>query len=180
MKNFCHIILFFFFLISNSLLSQKKDNSPNFGLHLGYALLDINSNVFGRDTQSGFFIGASLDFELSESSSIATKILYASYSDVGFLHVPLFFNYYVNDLFYFGAGPQMTFVLDDPFNLNKELGLDIGVGLGYNFSEKVYLEARYAFALTNRIHKDVDFDEEAISDPDLKYNGFMIGLGYRF
>ncbi|NJB37799.1 outer membrane beta-barrel protein [Croceivirga sp. JEA036] len=170
----------FICIFSNQNFAQDKDSSPKFGVHLGYALLDINSNVFVGDTQSGFFLGASLDFNLSESLSLAPKVLYANYSDVGFLHVPIFLNYNLNEQVYFGAGPQMTFVLDDPFNVNKELGIDLGAGLGYNFSEKVYIEARYAIALTNRINEDVDFDEEAISDPDLKYNGFMLGFGYRF
>ncbi len=168
-------------LLNASIYGQNKLNSPEFGVHLGYALIDIKSNIFEGDTQSGFFIGASLNFSLSETLSLQPKFLYASYSDIGFLHIPIFLSYKTKQGIYFSTGPQLTVLLDDPFNINKELGLDFGLGLGFDFSDTIFIEARYALALTNRFNEDIDFDEEAFSGtPNLKYNNLMLGVGYKF
>jgi opacity protein-like surface antigen len=173
--------LILFSVSFHSLQSQDKRNTPEFGVHLGYALLDINSNIFVGDTQSGFFIGASLDFSISESFNLQPKVLYASYSDVGFLHIPIFLSYETKEGIYFSTGPQLTIILDDPFNTNKELGLDLGLGIGYHFSDNIFIEARYALALTDRFNEDIEFNEEAFSGtPNLKYNNFMLGIGYVF
>lgn len=178
---FKKFILLLIFCISIHLRAQDKTNTPVFGVHMGYALLDLNSNIFEGDTQSGFFLGASIDFKITERILLSPKVLYANYGDVGFIHIPIFLSYEINKSIYILGGPQLTILLDDPFNLNKELGMDIGAGLGYNISEKIYLEARYALALTNRIKDSVDFDREVFSEePTSKYNNFMLGIGYRF
>lgn len=171
--------LTFLSLIMFTFFSWSQDKNPQFGVTLGYGLLSINSNEEGSESQSGFFVGGLLDFELTEQWHIEPKILYANYSDAGFLHAPIFAKYYVTNSFNVQAGPQLTVVLDDPFNTIKEIGVDLGIGIAYDFSTNAFIEARYAFELTNRVTDEFREFEE-LEDFRLGINSFMVGFGYKF
>lgn len=65
------LCLLFGIMFSGTLNAQDK--TPPFGLTLGYSLLDINSRIAAIDGQSesGFFIGATLDFEFGAKWGLA-------------------------------------------------------------------------------------------------------------
>jgi opacity protein-like surface antigen len=55
----------------------------------------------------------------------------------------------------------------------KKAGIDFGFGLGYDVSDKIHLQARYAFEVSNRV-KDSETDVTA------RFNWLHIGVGYSF
>ncbi len=117
------------------------------------------------DSETGFYIGAGYNFELSETIDLEPAVLYSSVSDLNALYVPVMFKYKVSEEFNILAGPQVNYLLEDlP---QGEFGLDIAAGLSYDFSEEFYAEARYGF----QISRDID---------GLDINTLQIGIGYRF
>ncbi len=176
-------LLFPFCLLTLCLLAPMKNMNaqngvpPKFGIILGYALISVGNDI-ETTSQSGFFVGGTLDFELGEKWALVPKVLYANYSDVGFLHAPIYAQYEIVPNLGIQAGPQISVVLDDPFNSVNEFGIDIGFGLNYDFSEKVYINARYALELTDRTNEDSFSDSDETGT--LGFDTFMFGIGYRF
>ena len=105
---------------------------------------------------------------------------YANVKESNMLYVPLMARYYVqNSAFNIQAGPQTAYILDAE-GLNR-FGLDLGFGAGYVIDENFFLEARYAFELTNRF-KELEPVWGEILEGELKgkVNSFLVGMGYKF
>ncbi|NER13480.1 outer membrane beta-barrel protein [Leptobacterium flavescens] len=159
---------------------NAQDKEPQFGLTLGYSLIDINSKSsdIEGDSQPGFFIGAAMNFEFGAKWGLAPQLLYANYIETDFLHIPLYLQLQVDKKLGVLVGPQITILLDDPFDEIHEFGLDIGFGLNYDLSDKIFLNTRYAVELGNRAKDEPDpFFEEDLS---FSINSFMFGVGCRF
>ncbi|MGO4911818.1 outer membrane beta-barrel protein [Leeuwenhoekiella sp. W20_SRS_FM14] len=60
-------------------------------------------------------------------------------------------------------------VFEDDIN---KLNIGAGAGLGYDFTENLFLEARYIFQLNDYFKID--------NAPKIKTNYLNLGLGYRF
>jgi len=94
--------------------------------------------------------------------------------ETSFLTVPVLAQYYIEDSgFFVQAGPQANFILED-VNINT-VGLDAAFGVGYHIDEHFFLDARYAFEVTNRYSGDDYFD-----DLKARLNTLNIGIGYKF
>ena len=57
------------------------------------------------------------------------------------------------------------------------LGVDISFGAGLDISSNLFLEARYALEVTNRVSAA---DNNNPGNPKARINTLQIGLGYRF
>ncbi len=105
-----------------------------------------------------------------------------------YLNIPLMFKYNENKLF-FEAGPQIGFLTSaklkteisglgsgeqDAKELFKSIDFGLGFGLGYNFTEKLAVSARYNLGLTN-IAETEDGDNTKI-----KNSVFAFSLAYKF
>jgi hypothetical protein len=87
-------------------------------------------------------------------------------------------------------GPQGSFSFEDKQGLPiNTFGLDLSFGAGYDFNENFYLEARYAFELTNRTPDGFEaefingeFDPVFQQNIDVKtvLNSIHLTIGYRF
>ena len=80
--------------------------------------------------------------------------------------------YHVTEKFNLLAGPQLDYLLSDSEGLNA-IGFGLGLGAGFDFSEKIFVSTRYVLGLSNRF-------ADVPSEISLRFNTFQIGLGYRF
>lgn len=152
----------------------KCTRKTGFGVTAGYINTTIKVSGDGMSAsvdESGFFVGANADFKLSDVLHVQPAVLYASVDEADFLHIPIMFKYYVAEQFNIQAGPQGSLFLEDTEDTINSFGLDLGAGLGYDINENFFVEARYAFELTNRTP---DFDAKT------RINTLQIGVGYRF
>ena len=119
-------------------------------------------------------MGGQLRF--SEKVGLTGHINYASYAESSYLQIPVLLNYYLGDSgLNIQAGPQFTYILEDlgffKDDINK-LNIGAGAGLGYDFTENLFLEARYIFQLNDYFKID--------NAPKIKTNYLNLGFGYRF
>ena len=163
-------------------LGNLNAQTSSFGVVAGFH--NFSQSAKGGDVTlssdaQGFYFGVSGEFNLSDALNLQTELQYATASVDGdsesWLILPVMAKYYISDDFSIQAGPQFDLLLGDNEGINT-LGLGLGIGASYDFSEKFYVNTRYVFGLTNRIDEDYLFGQ----DVTLKFNTFQIGLGYRF
>lgn len=133
-------------------VSSNAQEKPRFGVTAGYINTTIKVSGDGMSAsvdESGFFVGANADFKLSDVLHVQPAVLYASVDEADFLHIPIMFKYYVAEQFNIQAGPQGSLFLEDTEDTINSFGLDLGAGLGYDINENFFVEALYAFELTN-------------------------------
>ncbi|MFY0631084.1 MAG: PorT family protein [Flavobacteriaceae bacterium] len=154
-------------------------NAQKFGATAGLHNLSIkasNSGVSASVDGTGFYAGFFGEFQINESFNIQPEIQFAvSYNDgdsAEQIVLPIMAKYYVSDKFNVQAGPQLDFALDSGPGL-KALGIALGFGAGYDFSDKFFASGRYALGLNNRL-------DGATSGTTVKFNTIQVGLGYRF
>ena len=186
----------FTFLAFNGINAQEDLNTTKettFGVKAGYGSVALRVSVDGNSVTedvSGFYIGAFVEFSISDKFGIQPELNYASYSDDGanstILILPILAKYNANEQFSLFAGPQFDYLAneEDAQGL-KRLGLGLALGAAYDITENFIIDVRYSFGLTDRI--DDDFFEFSGLDPQLagldvetRFNYFQIGLGYRF
>ncbi|MBT8302382.1 MAG: porin family protein [Maribacter sp.] len=117
------------------------------------------------DSEMGFFAGVGYNFEVSDEFEVEPSVLFSFVQDLNSLYIPIMAKYKVADAFSIQAGPQINYLLEDV--PQGEFGLDLAFGVGYNFTEQFFADARYAF--------EVSRDIEGFS-----LNTLQIGVGYRF
>ena len=161
--------------------AQAFSQSADFGLTAGYLNLNVSSSYEGLNasvSESGFYLGAFADFDLSSDFSIQPGVNYGKVQDSeGILFIPVLAKYYVGDsAFNLLAGPQASIILEDTGDEINAFGLDVTFGAGFDITEDFQLQARYSLELTNRIG-DV---QGMPSDVKSRVNSLTIGLGYKF
>ncbi|MCL6220733.1 porin family protein [Zunongwangia pacifica] len=170
---FKKLILVTILFIGVNSFAQKID----FGVQAGYANLKISEKASGyslSENESGFYVGFLTDFHLDENWHIQPSANYMRIKETNFLNVPVLAQYYISDSgFYVQAGPQATFILEDV--VINTVGLDAAFGVGYHIDEHFFLDARYAFEVTNRYSGDDYF-----RDTKAHLNTLNIGIGYKF
>jgi opacity protein-like surface antigen len=174
MKKVFLIISVVFFGLGNANAQEAK-----YGVTGGFHSLSIRvseGNVSASTSASGYYIGLFIDFNVSEKLNIQPEFLFASaYQDgesVNEIIIPVMAKYLVSEKLNLQVGPQFDLIAEESEGLNK-FGLGLGFGLGYDFSDKLFVASRYSLGLTNRI-------QDAPSGISSKFNTFQIGLGYRF
>lgn len=154
-------------------------NAQKFGATAGLHNLSIkatNSGLSASVDATGFYAGFFGEFQINESLNFQPEVQFAvSYNNgdsAEQIVLPLMMKYYVSDKFNVQAGPQLDFALDSGPGL-KSLGIALGFGAGYDFSDKFFASGRYALGLSNRL-------PNAPSGLNVKFNTIQFGLGYRF
>jgi opacity protein-like surface antigen len=169
------------FIAALAFLGLEKVNAQetSYGVTAGFHSLSISvsdGSTTVSSNGSGYYFGFFGDFNISDKFNIQPEIHFASaYQDgdsANELIIPIMAKYYVSDKFNIQAGPQFDFVVDESDGLNK-FGVGFGFGVGFDFSEKMFVATRYSLGLSNRI-------EDAPSGVSSKFNTFQIGIGYRF
>lgn len=152
----------------------------SFGVTGGLASISIKveSSFMGSsfsvsDSEIGFYIGGFADFTMSESLHIQPGINYTSVKELSQIYVPIMAKYYFGDIgIYAQAGPQIRYVLEEQAENYTNLGIDLGIGAGYDITEELFVEIRYAFQLNDHY--------TGSGDASAKYNTLNLGVGYRF
>ncbi|AZI31837.1 porin family protein [Kaistella carnis] len=188
--------------------------AQQFGVKGGMNVSSLSDDATLSDQESkiGFNAGVFMNAPLAENFSIQPEVLYndlgskvtrsteilgntysADYSrNLGYISVPVMFQYNATPGFYLEAGPQFGFLVSakDKFKnstngstdnativaLDKDnfntFDFGIGLGAGYYFTPNLGLTARYTAGLSDII-KDNPGDS-------VKNNVFQVGLAYKF
>ncbi|EAR01941.1 porin family protein [Maribacter sp. HTCC2170] len=117
------------------------------------------------DSEMGFLAGVGYNFVVDDTFEVEPSVLFSVVSDLNSLYIPIMAKYKVAEEFSIQAGPQINYLLEDM--TQGEFGLDLAFGVGYNFSDQFFADARYAL--------EVSRDIEGFS-----LNSLQIGVGYRF
>ena len=137
------------------------------------------------DSQAGFFVGLSSEFRLDEKWAIEPSLLYSVVDGTDYLQLPILPKYYVAENVSFTAGPQLTYAVEDEFDVINNLGLDVSLGLSVDIDEHFFAYGRYALELTDRT-SNTDFASLDPFDPGssirvkTRLNSLHIGVGYTF
>ncbi len=154
--------------------------AQQFGVKAGFnsttAVAEFDG-VSADESISGFYIGICSAFELSDMLELQPEIQYISVSEdgesSGFLGIPILFKYRPAAGLFIQAGPQITYLLEESIDDFTNLGFDLALGLGYDITEQIFVDAKYTLNLNNRYTGSMD-------GLTAKYNGIQVGLGYKF
>jgi opacity protein-like surface antigen len=177
----------FFLICSLALMMHSTSNAQflKFGVKAGanFASLD-GDDVSGLDTYTSFHFGAIVEFKILENFSVQPEVLYSSqgakvnedaFDDINYnyITVPTLAKFYlISEKLSLEAGPQFSFLVND--NLpdqfeSKSFDFAAVGGLGFQFTENFFAQARYVAGLT-----------DTTSDAEIKNRVIQVSLGYRF
>ncbi len=168
--------------------------NTNVDFKTGNSLLNlVGVNNFAKINSTGFYIGALVDIGVVGNFHIQPELTYGSAEDLSFIYLPVMAKYYVSDKFHIQAGPQLNFSsnLDDikrairdteellgtngnVDDVLKTVGVDIGIGAGFDVLDNLTIQARYSFELTDR------YSGPAGGVLDIKGSAFQVGVAYMF
>lgn len=175
------------FGVTGGLLNADADINLSLGDIFDIASIDAINNT-------GFYIGVISDIEVTNSFHVQPELTYGSAGDLSFVYLPVMAKYYLlpNKL-HVQLGPQFTFSsnLDDIKNTIQDIegvlgtnsdiddvlntvGVELGFGAGFDITEKVSAQARYAFELTDRYSGPLN------NSLDIKGATLNVGLAYFF
>ncbi len=168
--------------------------NTNVDFKTGNSLLNlVGVNNFAKINSTGFYVGGLVDIGVVGDFHIQPELLYGSAEDLSFFYLPVMAKYYVAERFHIQAGPQLNFSsnLDDikkairdteellgtngnVDDVLKTVGVDIGLGAGFDVSDNLTIQARYSFELTDR------YSGPAGGVLDIKGSAFQVGVAYMF
>ena len=154
-------------------LSQAQE--VRFGATAGY--LNARGSVKAGDisisaSESGFYLGAVADFNVSENFNVQPELLYANVDGSSGLMLPILGKFAISEKFNLQAGPQLVFSLEDSIENYSSVEFDIAGGLGYDITDDFFVEARYTFQINNSYTGSEDIK--------VRGNYLTVGLGYKF
>ncbi|WP_124640602.1 MULTISPECIES: porin family protein [Amniculibacterium] len=164
------------------------------------------SSLTEDDTKSqfGYYAGLTLNAPLTAKLSIQPEVIYSAqgaelkngsfglpssaevHFNLGYINVPIMFQYELAEDFKVEAGPQFGFLTSakakakyngisasqDMKDIVNTFDFGIGLGAAYNFTPNLYMNARYTAGITD-IAKNNSGDA-------VRNNVFQLGLGYTF
>lgn len=177
-----------------TVFTYGQNQRMNITVLAGYAGLHPKAKGDGLSVEStyadGIEFGLALGIELSEKLVLEPAVIYSNIEDEDWLFVPLHFKYKMIDRFKLLLGPQVSYGFADTEGLPiNKAGLDLSIGLNYDITNKLSVEARYAFEITNRTNEPIDLSQyeefepymDILGELDLKtrMNSVHITLGYK-
>ncbi len=180
-----------FMLITGTINAQHV----NLGVKGGLNLYNIhNDNGAEYDSKAGFHLGLLGHIHISKKFAIQPELVYsqqgAKYTtsgaetkvDLGYVNIPVMFQYMFENGFRIEAGPQLGIMVNAESETNNvEIDLNdnlaaidfaLGAGLGWIHTPSGFgVDARYNFGLTN-INEN--------SSVKASNRGFQLGVFYQF
>ena len=175
--------------------ATAKAQNVNFGVKGGLNIYNINnSNGAKYDNLLGFNLGLIGHIHLAKQLALQPELVYSAQGakfttagvetklQLGYINVPILFQYMFDNGFRLEAGPQVGFLVNaktkrpnlttDIKDNIKKVDVGLGAGIGYvNPTSGFGIDARYNLGLTN-INEN--------SSVKSTNNGFQVGLFYLF
>ena len=132
-------------------------------------------NISNTSSETGFYIGVAFRdefLELSDDFAIQPEINFVAIKDLNQIQVPILAKYTIVDKLNAYAGPNLGFLFDTPDGI-KSFNFAVDVGLSYDVTDNILVEARYDYGLSNLF-------ENGNSNFSTKLRNFQVGLAYRF
>jgi opacity protein-like surface antigen len=176
-----------FVFFSFSVLAQEIDVDPgtSFGVFAGAGNINHVSDApfpyslpHNPGVGESFLIGVFLDVPLGENIFFNPELNYlSSNKSTGYLEVAPLLKYTLfNSNFNVLAGPQATIIVTE---LNEDFyrrtGFELAGGLGYDFGSKWFVQAKYAYELTNRYKEKVP-----AGGSEMHFETWTVGVGFKF
>lgn len=161
------------FVVAFSVAATFTSNAQNWAAKAGFG--SLGSSMEGSSSVTGFGVGVSADFEMTESINVQPEIMYNIFDGGGLVSIPVLAKYYVAEKFSVLGGPQVNYTLADMPEEFSPLGVGIAAGGAYDINDQFFVDARYNAEVTNRFNGESDFYEGKLA-----YNLFSVGVGYRF
>ncbi|UII76346.1 PorT family protein [Flagellimonas sp. HMM57] len=166
-------IVLIFALTGTALTGVAQD--INFGLTGGFVNVGQTvkeGNITISDAESGIYVGAFANFNVNNNFAIQPELLYSAVEDVQAIVVPFMAKFYMTDILYIQAGPQVAFTLEDIPDNFTGVEFDLAGGLGLDITDLFFLQARYSLQLNNSFTGNDDIK--------VRFNYLTIGAGYKF
>ena len=195
MKKFFVIALFAF--TSTTLTAQSRIHS-NFGIKIGANAAKLGQPQINWDTRYSWHAGLLAHLHIREHFAIQPELIYSNQgaehvipgSDrlfkLGYLNIPVLFQYMTGSGFRFQAGPQIGFLVKADQELNgtesdikssiKKTDFSLLGGASYIMLSGFGFDARYIYGLTDISNTD------DVSGPGADLNNLVIQVGifYQF
>ncbi|MCK7591444.1 PorT family protein [Subsaxibacter sp. CAU 1640] len=147
--------------------------------------------------------GAKLEDEFSfEDEGITYGLDFKEEVKLSYLQLPVMFKYRMTDKFSFEAGPQVGYLLNakseydstlrvggDTFSDSgsekikdqvKSIAFGVNFGLGYQFTNNMFIQGRYHLGLSDLDDTDSNLEEDDVDRGSVKNRSFQVSIGYRF
>lgn len=156
------------------LSAQKVNFGINAGMLTGFAKVKA-PGISESNTSTGFYAGLFAEINAGNNIKVQPALNYANIEDGSALQIPIMVKYYAAPKFNLQFGPQFTFDLEEnPIpELYNSTNFGLALGAGFEFTEKLFAEARYSIQLNNHF-------KNAPSGYSAKANYLNVGLGYKF
>ena len=154
--------------------AQQTKFGANAGMLTGFAKAKTPLGT-ESDSSTGFYAGFFAEISAGTNFKVQPGVNYANIENSSAIQVPIMIKYYVDPKFNLQFGPQFLFDLEDnvlPEYYNST-NFALALGGAYEFTPKLFLEARYSLQLNNHL-------KNAPSGYTLKANYLNLGLGYKF
>ena len=170
--------------------TSMNAQGAKFGAKAGLNFANFSGDITENKMLTGFHVGAFVELELSEKIILQPELLFSTQGtkfeesgfsadfDVNYINIPVMFKYAVAEGFNLEAGPQIGFLLsaevvgEDIKDEMESIDFGMNVGASYDFTEKLFAQARYNIGLAN-VAKDS-------GDEKIQNSVISVSLGYRF
>ena len=152
------------FLIAAALflgVSASNAQDLKFGAKIGANFSTLDGGGIDGKNLTSFHVGALAELNLLQNFSVQPELLYSSQGTdymnedykLDYVSVPVLAKFYViTDKLSLEAGPQFSFLInEDVPNTFRTKTFDFAAvgGLGYNLTQNIFVQARYAVGLTD-------------------------------
>ncbi|WP_029033197.1 porin family protein [Salinimicrobium terrae] len=187
-----------------STLSGNTGGETNYlpGFHAGFTSEFRLSPIFSLQPEllySLVGIQVEYDYSIGEATFSSDQKI-----KLGYIHLPVMVKYFVLPSISLQAGPQIGYLAsaknvyesastfpgepemresgtEDIKDQLKEISLGLNFGLGYEFQNNLFLQARYHVGLSDISDYDQEMEEDFEGELDkIKNSGFQVSLGYKF
>lgn len=183
--------------------SVQAQDGVSFGAKGGVNFAKLTGDdVEDADGRTSFHVGAIVEIPVSDRFSVQPEVLYSgqglqseedgieSKIKLNYINVPVLAKFYLTDGLSLEGGPQFGFLVNDEFEIEDSNGnsievedldaasFDLGaaLGLGYKFTNGLFLQGRYVLGLSNVD----DSEEEGAFEDDLTNSTLQFSVGLQF
>ena len=177
-------------------------NAQKIGAKAGVNIATIGGDVKDTKSKVGFHVGLYAEWAIAEKFSIQPEVLYSAQGAEGkedgvdlkmnldYINIPVMFKYKATDKLSIEAGPQVGFLINSKFKAEsiegdasmdakdafKKIDFSIGLGAGYDITEKFNVGVRYMAGVSNILESKF----WGTDDYKAHNNVFSLSVGYRF